>query len=515
MKKLEFSFRQNQTGAVHLLIIVAVIGILVFLLFTGTASFKGNKFFSSLFPKQASLAASNLDVTASLENLGNPTRTRWPDNSSWLYPRNVWDLQVFGSKIYIGSGDGINNSGSNTVSTLGQTGTEIWSYDTLTNQFVRENTQGANCGSNCIDDEAIELFRVTGKELYADGIDPLGSPTNGDLIRLEGSSFHEYQTVPSAVHVYEMDKFKDPTTGTDKIFVGKASGLVMSSDNGLTFTTPTYTNNGLLNLTTVFGVFEFNNQLYASTYAGSFLGSTAGNVLAQYTGGNTFNFLGAELGNLMFPGTNNFQERVYRAVHANSHMVYLASVNGGDNEPHPNGLYQIVEDGSSNISQAVSTAKPIILPNNALARDTLVSGSTFYVLATVGTAPNVVNYVYSSADAVNWTEVMHFSSDTFARSFEYLNGDFYFGLGGDVNASTNSTGNILRLKSVGTNPSPTPPVILGDLDNSKKVDIFDYNILLTNFGKTGSGLQGDIDNNGKVDIFDYNILLTNFGKTSP
>jgi hypothetical protein len=60
-------------------------------------------------------------------------------------------------------------------------------------------------------------------------------------------------------------------------------------------------------------------------------------------------------------------------------------------------------------------------------------------------------------------------------------------------------------------PSPSP-VKPGDIDGNNKVDIFDYNLLLTNFGKTGTSLVGDIDKNGKVDIFDYNILLTNFGK---
>lgn len=58
-------------------------------------------------------------------------------------------------------------------------------------------------------------------------------------------------------------------------------------------------------------------------------------------------------------------------------------------------------------------------------------------------------------------------------------------------------------------PSPLKP---GDIDGNGKVDIFDYNILLTNFGKTGNGIQGDLNGSGKVDIFDYNILLTNFGK---
>ena len=57
--------------------------------------------------------------------------------------------------------------------------------------------------------------------------------------------------------------------------------------------------------------------------------------------------------------------------------------------------------------------------------------------------------------------------------------------------------------------APTKP---GDLDGDGKVGIFDFNILLGNFGKTGSGIQGDLDGDSKVGIFDFNILLGNFGK---
>lgn len=72
--------------------------------------------------------------------------------------------------------------------------------------------------------------------------------------------------------------------------------------------------------------------------------------------------------------------------------------------------------------------------------------------------------------------------------------------------------------SPAASPSPSPSIVAspspikpGDLDGNSKVDIFDYNILLTNFGKAGAGVQGDLDGNNKVDIFDYNNLLTNFG----
>jgi hypothetical protein len=56
-------------------------------------------------------------------------------------------------------------------------------------------------------------------------------------------------------------------------------------------------------------------------------------------------------------------------------------------------------------------------------------------------------------------------------------------------------------------------IIPGDLDGNGKVDIFDYNTLLTNFGKHGRNIPGDINHDRVVDLVDYDILQTNFGKT--
>jgi hypothetical protein len=55
---------------------------------------------------------------------------------------------------------------------------------------------------------------------------------------------------------------------------------------------------------------------------------------------------------------------------------------------------------------------------------------------------------------------------------------------------------------------------ISDINGDGKVDIFDYNILISDFGKTGVAefVKSDINKDGKVDIFDYNILISNFGK---
>lgn len=59
--------------------------------------------------------------------------------------------------------------------------------------------------------------------------------------------------------------------------------------------------------------------------------------------------------------------------------------------------------------------------------------------------------------------------------------------------------------------SPTPASKPGDINGDGKVDIFDYNIMIFQFGQSGN-FAADINKDGKVDIFDYNILVQNFGK---
>ena len=69
--------------------------------------------------------------------------------------------------------------------------------------------------------------------------------------------------------------------------------------------------------------------------------------------------------------------------------------------------------------------------------------------------------------------------------------------------------------TLSSTPSPTkppPPTLPGDIDKDGDVDIFDYNLLIENFGSTNCGNVADINSDCKVDIFDYNILIENFGK---
>lgn len=61
-------------------------------------------------------------------------------------------------------------------------------------------------------------------------------------------------------------------------------------------------------------------------------------------------------------------------------------------------------------------------------------------------------------------------------------------------------------------PSPTPTPIPGDANSDGVVDIVDYSILQSEFGKhEPPELRADFNNDGQVDIVDYSILVKNFG----
>lgn len=78
--------------------------------------------------------------------------------------------------------------------------------------------------------------------------------------------------------------------------------------------------------------------------------------------------------------------------------------------------------------------------------------------------------------------------------------------------NTNAAVNILC--PVVTTPSPSPSTKAGDLNGDNVVNIFDYNIVLSNFGKKGTAgfILSDLIKDGVIDLFDYNALLNYFGK---
>jgi hypothetical protein len=82
-------------------------------------------------------------------------------------------------------------------------------------------------------------------------------------------------------------------------------------------------------------------------------------------------------------------------------------------------------------------------------------------------------------------------------------------------AGIDAAGNAISQNILDTTTGATATIknyLPGDITKDGKVDIFDYNQLVSDFGKTGT--TSDLNNNGAVDIYDYTILVANFGKSS-
>jgi len=212
------------------------------LLLVGTFTLPFNKgLFSVLFTKPSTHASTSLDVTSSVELLGNPAMNRY---SSDPYSRNVWDMQAFNNKIYIGSGDFLANTGPVPIS----------AYDTQTSQFVTEPVLNSNEGTS-VDEEQINEFDVVNNQIYIPGTDPRDS--NGEFYRLEPTGWTKYPTINNAVHDWSMSAFNN------QLFIainsiGNGSPIDISNDNGKTWQSASYVDP------------QGNPTIIVSGYGGSF-----------------------------------------------------------------------------------------------------------------------------------------------------------------------------------------------------------------------------------------------------
>ena len=93
------------------------------------------------------------------------------------------------------------------------------------------------------------------------------------------------------------------------------------------------------------------------------------------------------------------------------------------------------------------TPKEIKLPGGALGEDVLIINNKLYVLANKKKrGDRFIVYVYKTdriGNKIKWQKVLQFTSSNQARSFEYLDDKFYFGLGQDYGDRINRSGDIL------------------------------------------------------------------------
>ncbi|MFD0697805.1 hypothetical protein ACFQZT_27410 [Paenibacillus sp. GCM10027628] len=385
----------------------------------------------------------NKDVTSRVEVLGNPF-------SKSAYARNVWDMQVFDGKIYLGHGNSSNDGPSPNAGPI-----PIYYYNPTTNKFETQDVVSSSAKKTgtkkYVDEEQIDTFKVLNGKLYIPGNDAHGEGWEfGNYYKLDNGKWIKYRNIPNGIHVYDMAYFNGnlyAAIGTDT-----SPDVLMSQDDGITWSKIGSVDK--FGPTRAYTLFEFKKKLYAvsallpknnnwsdETKILCIQGCASEGIAKQETRQTTV------FGSEMLPGISKNATKVppyvrmVRTTVIDNKLLYIAGEIVNDQHWIPQSLF---------VATDINDARSVAFPNpKALPMDLLVRGDTVFALAYVETSPGqYTNIVYkaNSSDLVNWTELFSFKQNTFARSFEELNGDFYFGMGSNDNNPSELTGTILRVK---------------------------------------------------------------------
>ena len=373
------------------------------------------------FPNMVSFAETgSTDMTSKLELLGIPMVKE-------TYARNIWDMQVHNNSVYLGYGNSSNVGPSTNAGLI-----DVVRYDPSSSSFTTEYT---------VNEEQIDVFRIINGELLIPGHDPRDDWSLGNYYTKTAGQWTKVRTIPNAIHNYDMASYNGKlyaATGT-----GATNPVLSSSDNGKTWSDviPTDSTKFASAGNRAYSMFQFQGNLYATSVFVNAERNTYNNLLRiNGSGVSSLSINGA----LMFPNLGVVQSfKMIRTIDVNGTLLYIAGTISNDHQYVPLALFA---------SNQIGVGRKILFgESQALPYDIIVRGSTAYVLASVrNAAMNYTNIVYSSTNMTTWSEVLRFNSDAFARSFEELGGNFYFGLGCDTVEMPASTGSILRL------PVPAP-----------------------------------------------------------
>jgi hypothetical protein len=344
------------------------------------------------------------DVTSKIKIIPSPF------NTSANYAQNVWDLQLFNNKIYIGQGNSSNilidcNAGPIPVHSLDP------ATDTITKEFI-------------VDEEQINIFRVLNGKLVIPGHDSKEGWELGNYYTNDGSVWKKFRNIPRGVHVLDMLYCKGvmfASLGTD----GLNSPLVISKDNGITWT-PALTVTSSSYQKRYYNLFEFKGEVYAIHILNNKVGASSVYELKKFNGSQFVTYAAAY--NMIPPKyLMSSVYRVSRVVNAMDKLLYIVGMEFNDLQVIESKAFVSSSLGTSTADQATMITFP---DNRTIPTDFLVRQDKVYVLSYIKNAPkNYTVMVYETTDLSTWTEKFRFNSDAFGRSIEEANGSFYIGLG--------------------------------------------------------------------------------------
>jgi len=362
------------------------------------------------------------------EVVGTPFKQRWPEAP---YARNIWTMQVFEDRLYLGAGNSANGGPSSNSGPV-----PVISYDGQ-----------AFAGEYTVNEEQITHFYQVGNALLVPGHDSRDNWSYGNLYRRADGRWTKLRTIPHGIHVYDIHEHVGRLIAVGGAFDQPISAWI-SDDDAATWKPAALLPNAALapsavptgRIATVLGhqtqvvgrfwtLLEIGDALYASTTVPLRLGEGDANLRTA----TLFRFASAQNGfqpvalgmPALFPGTpadGNRTGLVERWARLGGETVYIGGWQHNDHQWLPIGLFA---------ATSPEKARRLALPAEEQPWDILVRDGRLYCLSARREGPDRfrVSVTRFDRDLRNGTVLLTFVAPTFARSFAVFRGRFYFGLG--------------------------------------------------------------------------------------
>ncbi|MGD8778395.1 MAG: hypothetical protein PVH88_05480 [Ignavibacteria bacterium] len=362
------------------------------------------------------------EPTVKIEVLGDPLLSRY-DTGELIYARNVWDLQLYKNKIYIGTGNS-----SNIGPAVNSGPVPLFSYDLQNGVFKEEFT---------VDDDQIDMIVLFGDSIYIPGHDPKESWELGNYYKIENGEWKKVRNIPGGIHNYSMVIYKDRMfAGLGLTITEKSYAVVVSSDRGKSWERKT-----LENCFRIYSFLIVDDVLYAigimpsegfRAHVKSKRDVRLANGIYQYDSEKGVFITRDDLSyKVLFPDTaidTSLSKKIVRPTSVDNKSIYIGAYIHNDHQNIPIGLY-VAEKLDGNVEKV----SKVELPEGYLPWDIIHRSDMTYVL--LNKKINEEKYttmVYASNDLERWERVLEFNYTTFSRSFETMNNEYYFGLGCEI-----------------------------------------------------------------------------------
>lgn len=384
--------------------------------------------------------------------------------------RNLWDLQTYNNEIYLGYGNTTTNPGP----------LSLYSFNPDTKKYTFELT---------LPTEGIERLKLLNDKLFIPNSDPKPGNKHKYYFKDDGV-WTLVSSLPDLAHIRDMEFFEGEyylvgNTNCPGSKTAECAGLIRHANPTAAFENDMIVdelqlanplNNSRWNW--FFGVLKMNNKLIipnammTESYNPNLVipdaeffvvenGAISWSAfMPQSTKLKHFQFYPVDT-TVTQPDTflTKISIRSFESVNFNDHLLYTtrsySPFNWYYNDHYNNSKGMIFKNA------LLTEAKFVTFPDaDAMGEDLFVFADEVYALANKNISSNSKKvYVYKSSDPSenpnDWEEVLHFNSSNIARSFEYLDGRIYFGLGQNLGDDLEKSGQLISI-AVCDDPSCPP-----------------------------------------------------------